>query len=96
MYATIRRYEGVTERVEELAGAMRKVASSLSRTPGFVCFVMVEAETDVLATVGIFDDQDSLDEADRLIGISVAQHLAELLSERAQATTGEIILQRGF
>lgn len=96
MYATIRRYEAFTDRTEELAKAMREAASALSSTPGFVSFVMIEAETGVLATFGIFEDQDSLHEAEHVISASLSHHLSELLAGPAQVTTGEIIFQRGL
>jgi len=96
LYATIRRYEGVTGRTEDLTEAMREITAGLSRTPAFVSFVMIEAETGVVITLGIFEDQGSLNEADLMIGASLPKDLSELIAERAQVTTGEIIFQRGL
>ena len=96
MNATIRRYAGVTGMTEELALAIRQLASSLSRAPGFVSFVVLEEETGVLATVSIFEDQPSLRDADGQVRASLPYTLAALLPDNPQVITGEIVFQRGM
>jgi heme-degrading monooxygenase HmoA len=96
MHASIRRYEGVAEGHEELAQAVRRLASGLSQAPGFLSFVAVEAGSGVLAIVSLFEDRASLEEAERVAEALIAERMAALLPGPALVTAGEIIFQRGL
>ncbi len=99
MYATIRRYKGVTTSAEELTRVGRQLASLLSQVPGFVSHVMVDAGAGMLATVSIFDDEADLQVAGRLIAGWLAEHqvlLLPLLPHPTESTTGEVVVQKGL
>lgn len=96
MHATIRHYQGTASRDGELAQAVRHLATRLSQVPGFVSFLVLEAESDVIASISIFEDRESLAEADRLAVALLAEYLATVLPEYGQVTTGEVVFQRGL
>ena len=96
MYATIRRYEGVDGTGEEFVTVLRKIAYGLSGVPGFVSFVVIESRPNDIVTVSIFDDQVGLNEADRRVEASLADHWATLPVQNPKAVTGEIMFQRGL
>lgn len=96
MHATVRRYEGVLESAEELDQAFRGAAWLLSDTPGFVSFLVLEGGPNVLLTVGIFEDRECLESALALEETDPSWPLAARLPADTQATTGEIVFQKGL
>ena len=96
MYATICRYEGVTGSTDELMGIGRQLASLLSKAPGFVSYVMVEAGAGMLATISVFDDEAGAQEAGQLTAGWLAEHPAVLLPQATESTIGEVVVQKGL
>jgi hypothetical protein len=96
MHATIRRYEGVSGASGEPDQVARQVAAKLSGARGFVLYIALDAGQGILATVSIFEDQDGLEDADRLAAVTLAERLGVLHPAHVQVTTGEIVFQRGL
>lgn len=96
MYATIRRYEGTGADPDALDQTVRQLASALGRAPGFVSFFVLEAEPNVLSIVCLFEDQASLEAAEREAGAALRLVMAGPLTEEPQVTVGEVIFQKGL
>jgi hypothetical protein len=95
MYATIRRYGHVTGSPEDVARAGLELAAILCKAPGFVSYAVLDAEDGGCAAVSLFESRADLDEADRLIAQWTAEHLAGLLPDAPEITSGEVLAQRG-
>ena len=92
MYATVRRYEGVTNPAE----AGRRVAESfvplISQLPGFIAYYWVDAGAGVMFSTSVFRDQASAQESNRKAADWVRQnHLASLYPNPPQITAGEVV-----
>lgn len=96
MYATIWRYGHVAGSSEDVARAGRDLATLLCKAPGFVSYAVLGAEDGGYAAVSLFESRADLDEADRLITQWTAEHLAGLLPDAPEITSGEVLAQRGI
>lgn len=96
MYAMIGRYQEGNVSSEQFAQAARHLAASLSQVPGFVSYLVLRTQSDVLVSVSIFEDKAGLAEADRLVGTLLAEHLDIRLPGHREVTTGEVVFQRGL
>lgn len=96
LHATICRYDGVTGPIDEVMRAGRRLASTLSQTPGFVSYALLDAGDGVLVSVNVFDDPTNLAAADQLIVRWVGEHLPAVLPHPPEVIAGEVIVQRGM
>ena len=95
MYATIRRHAGGAS-TDELMRAGRTLATHLGAAPGFVACLLLETHDGGHASVCIFEDRASLEDADRLVGDWLAAHVAAPGPDAPQLTAGEVIAQKGL
>src|SRR5262245_51515370 len=63
MYATVRRYEGVTNPREAGRRVEESFAPLISRLPGFVAYSWVDAGGGVMISTSVFQDQDTEQES---------------------------------
>jgi hypothetical protein len=96
MYATIQCYDHVTGTSDELAHAGRKLASRLSKEPGFICYVVLRARDGVLAAMGLFEEAANAEEASRLACRWIAENLGGAIIDPSLLTSGEVIAQLGL
>jgi hypothetical protein len=90
MYIAVRRYEGVTD--------ARKVAQLVdegfipifSEMPGFVAYYCVDAGDGVMLSTSVFEHKEAEEQSNWQAGDFVAEHLAPLLPNPPQVTTGEV------
>lgn len=91
MYATVRRYEGVTD----VAEAGRQVAEGfvplLKEMPGFVAYYWVDAGGGVMASTGVFEDRAGAEGSTEKAAEFVAANMAHLLPNPPQVTAGEVV-----
>ena len=94
MYATVRRYEGVSDPGE----AGRRVAEGflplVSQIPGFVAYYWVDAGGGVMISASVFRDQAGTEESNKRAADWVKQNLASLLPNPPQITAGEIVAHK--
>ena len=95
MYATVRRYEGVTNPGE----AGRRVAEGfvplISQLPGFVAYYWVDAGGGVMISTSVFQDRASAQESDRKAADWVRQkNNASLYPNPPQITAGEVVAHK--
>jgi hypothetical protein len=91
MYASVRRYEGVTDPAE----AGRRVAEGfvplISDIPGFVAYYWVDAGNGVMVSTSVFRDQAGAERSNLTARDWVAQNLAPLLPNPPQITAGSVV-----
>jgi hypothetical protein len=101
MYATVRRYEGVTDPEEAGRRVGEGFVSILREMPGFVAYYWVDAGDGVMvstsifedeeATAGIFEDQEGVEESNTRAAEWVEENLAQLLPNPPQITAGKVV-----
>jgi hypothetical protein len=91
MYATVRRYEGVTDPAE----AGRQVADGfvplLREMRGFVAYYWVDAGGGVMLSTSVFEDRDCAEESTSKAADFVREHLSPLLPNPPQVTAGDVV-----
>ncbi|MEU6236530.1 hypothetical protein [Kitasatospora sp. NPDC047058] len=90
MYATVRRYEGVTDPVE----AGRRVAEGfvplLRQVPGFVAYYWIDAGNGVMVSTSVYEDRAGAEESIAKAADFVRENLASLLPNPPQVTAGPV------
>ena len=91
MYATVRRYEGVTNPSEAARRVNEGFVPLISQIPGFVAYYWVDAGGGVMISTSVFQDQASAQESNRRAADYVRQHLVSVLPNPPQITAGEVV-----
>jgi hypothetical protein len=91
MYATVRRYEGVTNPSEAARWKNEGFVSLISQIRGFVAYYWVDAGGGVMISTSVFKDQASAEESDRRAADYIRQKLVGVLPNPPQITAGEVV-----
>jgi hypothetical protein len=92
MYATVRRYEGVTNPREAARRVNESFVQVISKLPGFVAYYWVDAGAGVMISTSVFQDQAGEKESDRTAADWVRQNnLAAMFPNPPQITEGEVV-----
>jgi hypothetical protein len=91
MYATVRRYEGVSNPTEAAQRVNEGFVPLISQIPGFVAYYWVDAGGGVMISTSVFQDQASAEESNRRAADYVRQNLVSLLPNPPQITAGEVV-----
>ena len=91
MYATVRRYEGVTDPSEVGRQVEEGFIPIISEMPGFVAYYFVDAGDGVMISTTLFEHKDTEEQSNWRAGQFVAQHLAPLLPNPPQISAGEVV-----
>jgi hypothetical protein len=91
MYATVRRYEGVTNPGEAARRVNEGFVPLISQIPGFVAYYWVDAGSRVMISTSVFQDQASAEESNRRAADYVRQNLVSVLPNPPQVTAGEVV-----
>ena len=94
MYATVRRYEGVTDPAEAGRRVKEGFVPLVSKIPGFVAYYWVNAGGGVMISTSVFEDQAHEEESNRRAADWVRENLAALLPNPPQITAGEVVAER--
>ncbi len=94
MYATVRRYEGVTDPSEVARQVEEGFIPIISEMPGFVAYYCVDAGDGVIVSTSVFEHKDAEEQSNWRAGDFVAQHLAPLLPNPPQITAGELVAHK--
>src|SRR5437899_10440146 len=89
MYASVRRYEGVTS-VDEVMRRAAEFVSIMKGMPGFIAYHIVDAGDGVVTSVSIFEDRAGAEESQRRAASWVQENLAQLIPNPPHATNGEV------
>lgn len=91
MYATVRRYEGVTDPREAAQRVAEGFVPIISAVPGVLAYYWVDAGNGVMVSTSVFESRDGADESNRRAADWVRENLAALLPNPPQITTGEVV-----
>ena len=95
MYATVRRYEGVTNPREVGRRVDEGFVSLVSQLPGFVAYYWVDAGGGVMVSTSVFQDQASAQESNRKAADWIRQNnMASLMPNPPQITAGEVVAHK--
>jgi hypothetical protein len=93
MYATVRRYEGVTDPAE----AGRRVAEGfvplISGMHGFVSYCWFDAGDGVMCSTSIFEDRSQEEASNERAAAWVRENLSEVLPNPPTITAGQVVAQ---
>ena len=93
MYASVRRYEGVTDAAE----AGRRVAEGfvplIRDMDGFVADYCVDAGDGVMCSISVFEDRSGAEASNERAAGWVQENLAELAPNPPAITAGEVVAQ---
>ncbi len=92
MYASIRRYEGVTSLDEVIRRAEAGFLPIMQGVPGFIEYHLVDEGDGVATSVSIFEDRAGAEESQRRAASWVQENLGPLVPNPPQVTTGEVRL----
>ena len=94
MYATVRRYEGVTDPSEVARHVEEEFLPMISEMPGFVAYYWVDAGEGVVVTTSVFEHKDAEEQSNWRAGDFVAKNLASLLPNPPQITSGVLVAHK--
>ncbi len=94
MYVTVRRYEGVTDQKKVAQLVDEGFIPIISEMPGFVAYYCVDAGDGVMVSTSVFEHKDAEEQSNFRAGQFVAEHLAPLLPNPPQVTTGEVVADK--
>jgi hypothetical protein len=95
MYATIRRYDGVTNPREAGKRVNESFVPLISQLPGFVEYYWVDAGGGVMISTSVFQDQASAQESNRKGADWVQQNnMASVMPNPPQITAGEVVVHK--
>ena len=93
MWATVRRYEGVTDPAE----AGRRVAEGfvplISGMPGFVAYYWLDAGDGEMCSTSIFEDRSQEEASNEKAAAWVRDNLSEVLPNPPTITAGQVVAQ---
>ncbi len=91
MYATVRRYEGVTDPSEAGRRVNEGFVPLISQIPRFVAYYWVDVGGGVMISTSVFEDKAGAEESNRRAAEWVRQNLAPLFPNTPQITAGEVV-----
>lgn len=93
MYATIRRFEGVTDSRETGRLVKEGFVPLIRQIPGFVSYLWVDAGNGVVISTSVFKDKTGAEISNRRASEWVQQNLSHLYpNQQPQITAGEVIV----
>ena len=91
MYATVRRYEGVTDAREATRRVNEGFIQIVSEIPGFVAYYFIDAGSGVMISMSVFQDRASAEQSNARAADYVRENLAAVLPNLPQITAGEVV-----
>jgi hypothetical protein len=79
MYATVRRYEGVTDPAETTRRVNEGFIQLVSRIPGFVAYYRIDAGAGVMISASVFENQASAEDSNKKAADYVRENLVSVL-----------------
>ena|SRR5437867_1067134 len=95
MYATIRRYRIAPGSVDRLTREIQEgFVPIISKASGFREYFWVKASDSEMLSVSVFENRAGAEESSRSAADYVAKHLASLLPNPPETTTGEVVVHQ--
>ena len=93
MWATVRRYEGVTDPDEVGKRVREGFVPLISSHEGFVAYYLLDAGDGVIASTSVFEDQEGEEDSNRQAADFVKANLADLLPNPPMVTAGHVVAE---
>jgi hypothetical protein len=94
MHATIRRYEGVdAARTVEVVGKVNEtLVPQLRKLPGFAGYYLIEADSGVLSSLGLFETAEQAEESGKLASKWINdEHFETVIPNAPRITNGKVV-----
>jgi hypothetical protein len=91
MYATVRRYEGVTDTREVTRIVNEYFVPAIREIPGFVDYYLVDGGDGVMISTSIFEDPSGEEESNWKAGEFTGERLASFSPNPPHITAGEVV-----
>ena len=91
MYATVRRYEGVTNVAEATRLVEDVFLPVISEIPGFVAYYWVDAGGGVMISTSVFENKAGAEESNRRAAATVRESMTAVLPKPPQIMAGEVV-----
>jgi hypothetical protein len=91
MYATVRRYEGVTDSEEAGRRVRESFLPLISQMEGFIAYYWVDAGNGVMFSTSVFETRPEEEASTETAAEFVHENLAELFPSPPQVTDGEVV-----
>jgi hypothetical protein len=91
MYATVRRYEGVTDSEEAGRRVRESFLPLISQMEGFIAYYWVDAGNGVMLSTSVFETRPEEEASTATAAEFVHENLAELFPSPPQVTDGEVV-----
>jgi len=91
MYATVRRYEGVTDAAEAGRLVREGFVPLISEMEGFIDYYWVDAGNGVMVSTSVFETRAEEEASTERAASFVHEHMTELLPNPPQVTAGEVV-----
>ena len=94
MHATIRRYEGVdAARTNEVVGKVNEtLVPQLRKLPGFAGYYLIEADSGVLSSLGLFETAEQAEESGKLASKWINdEQFSTVLPSAPKITNGKVV-----
>jgi hypothetical protein len=92
MYATVRRYEGVTD-PDEVGRRVAEGFVLIKDVSGFVAYYFANAGNGAMVSTSIFEDQAGAEASNEKAAGWVAENIADLMPNPPDVTAGEVVAQ---
>ena len=92
MYASVRRYDGVSDVGEATRRVNEGFVQILSEIPGFVAYYWIDAGGGVMISTSVFEDRASAEQSNAKAADYVREKMAAVLPNRPQITAGEVVV----
>jgi hypothetical protein len=91
MYVAVRRYDGVTDPQKVGQLVQEGFVPLISEIEGFVAYYCVDAGDGVIVSTSVFEHKDAEEQTNFVAGEFVKEHLAPLLPNPPQISSGEVV-----
>jgi hypothetical protein len=92
MYATVRRYEGITDPAEVGRRVDESFVPLLKEIEGFVAYFWIDAGDGVMVSTSVFQDRSGADASNKkAVDWIREEDLGDLYPNPAQVTFGEVV-----
>jgi hypothetical protein len=93
MWATVRRYDGVTDSDEAATRVREGFVPQIRDHQGFVAYYWVESEEGVMFSTSVFEDKADEEDSNRMAADWVKANIADLLPNPPVITAGHVVAQ---
>ena len=94
MYASVRRFEGVTDPREAQRLVQEGFLPLVSDIPGFVAYYWVDGGGGTWVSMSVFENRAGAEESNRRSAAFVRERMTKVLPNAPQITAGEVVVHQ--